>query len=221
MPLARLIALCLGCLAATGLAASFDCERPRGKLNRVICSDATLSALDAEVWNAYGVRIRDLSALQYAQTRERHIAWRRARGLYDMGVDALIHEHRVHLAWLTHPLLPLEGRYARGGEAAGPRIEIGVDIAAADHLDLRGFSGGQPLLAWSVRAGPAGQAGPAEAVRIADGATRFVPEFAGTPTRRLGDCEFRASFGSDRLTLEAIGECGADFGGTYLKVARE
>lgn len=219
---ARLAALCVGWAAVASPAASFDCEKPRNKLERVICSDTTLSALDAQVWDAYGARIRGLSALQYAHARERHIAWRRARGLYDTGLDALIHEHRTHLAWLSHPLLPLEGRYARDGDAQGPRIEAGVDIGAADLLDLRGYSGARALLAWTVRAAAAGAPAHGSAsVRIADGRARFTPDFAGTPSRRLGVCEFRVSFGDDRLTLEAIGECGADFAGTYLKVARQ
>ena len=57
----------LGMLAAGAVgAASFDCQRARSKLNRLICSDAVLSSLDETVWNAYGERIRSLSALQYA-----------------------------------------------------------------------------------------------------------------------------------------------------------
>ena len=220
--------------AHSAVAASFDCDRARGKLNRVICSDAELSRLDEEVWNAYGERIKSLSPAQYAHARARHVAWRRARGIYETAVAPLLHEYRAQLAWLRHPLLPLEGRYLREGDGELARIEAEVDTRSPDALDLRGFSGDRRILAWFVQ-GPAygaanaampdtrtpQQSGAAATARVDAGGTRFIPDFAGTPVLPLGACEFDLRFGDDRLTLRAAGDCGADFSGTYRKVARD
>ena len=84
--------------------------------------------MDEQVWNAYGERIKSLGPAQYGQVRDRHITWRRERGLYDRSIAGLIDDYRLHLAWLRHPLLALEGRYQR---ADGAEMTIEIDLAAA------------------------------------------------------------------------------------------
>ena len=99
------LAVCL-CLAAPcagpAIGASFDCAKARTKLNRMICADAELSALDSRVWDAFGTRLNGISVAQYTHVRERHLTWRRQRGWYDSTVDALKDDYQRHLAW-AHP----------------------------------------------------------------------------------------------------------------------
>ena len=202
-------------------AASFDCSHARGKLTRNICADAALSQLDEQVWNAYGERIKTLSPAQYAQVRDRHITWRRQRGLYDAGVPALTDDYRRHLAWLTHPLLPLEGRYARSD---GAEVSIELDLHAGNPPTALNVIGRLQSLQWlPPRPGLPSNAiepdlGPAEAraaVALTDGELRLRPNFIGVPRGLLKDCEFTLRWSGDTLQLDAQGRCGADFGGTY------
>ena len=46
---------------AAAHAASFDCTKARSKLNRMICADAALSALDSQVWDTFGAHLKTLS----------------------------------------------------------------------------------------------------------------------------------------------------------------
>lgn len=193
-------------------AASFDCTRARTKLNRVICSDAQLSQLDSTVWNAYGERIKTLTPAQFAHVRERHFLWRRTRGLYETTIEALTHEYRSHLAWLTHPLLAHEGRYERLGWGATPAmVEAEVDVSATDLLAVRGQLSGP--LAWRWVA-----AGASARTRVAAHQARVRPEFIGAPVSDEATCDLRLTFKVDILTIEADGQCSADFGGDYRKV---
>jgi len=216
-------------LLASGEAegASFDCDRARGKLMRNICSDATLSQLDEQVWNAYGERIKGLSSAQYAQVRDRHITWRRERGLYDAGVAALTDDYRRHLAWLSHPLLPLEGRYARSD---GAEISVELDLQPGKPPTALNVIGRQGSLQWlPPRAGlppnaiepDLGPAEPRAAVALADGVLRLRPNFIGTPRGLLKDCELTLRWLEDTLRLDSRGNCGADFDGAYQRMPPE
>ena len=203
-------------------AASFDCDRARSKLSRAICADPQLSRLDQTVWDAYGDRIKTLSPRQYAHVRERHILWRRSRGLYDAGAEALLHEYASHLAWLVHPLLPLEGSYRRGIVAGvEARVDVEVHVGAPDRVDLRGSLHGSPALRWHADAASDGDgAGPAAAPQTVAGATiRLRPQISGRPQVAPNACEFHISFATDTLLLRLSGDCGADFSGHYEKTA--
>ena len=177
--LLALAAFLMASLAAE--AASFDCARARTKLNRVICSDEALSQLDSTVWTAYGERIKTLTPAQFAHVRERHFLWRRTRGLYETTIEALTHEYRSHLAWLSHPLLAHEGRYERLGWGAAPAmVEAEVDVSAADLLALRGQLSSP--LAWRWVA-----AGASARTRVNAQKARVHPEFIGAPTAEEAD----------------------------------
>ena len=205
-----LAALILASLAAHG--ASFDCTRARAKLNRVICSDEALSQLDSTVWTAYGERIKTLTPAQFAHVRERHFLWRRTRGLYETTIEALTHEYRSHLAWLSHPLLAHEGRYERLGWGAAPAmVEAEVDVSATDLLALRGQLSSP--LAWRWVA-----AGASARTRVNARKAQVHPEFIGVPAAETATCELRLTFKVDILTIEADDQCAADFGGDYRKV---
>ena len=216
-------------LLASGIAqgASFDCERARGKLMRNICSDATLSQLDEQVWNAYGERIKTLSSAQYTQVRDRHITWRRERGLYDAGVPALTDDYRRHLAWLSHPLLPLEGRYARSD---GAEISVELDLHPGKPATALNVIGRQGSLQWlPPRAGlppnaiepDLGPAEPRAAVALTDGVLRLRPNFIGTPRGLLKDCELTLRWLEDTLRLDSQGKCGAELDGAYQRMPPE
>ena len=199
-------------------AASFDCAKARSKLTRVICADAELSRLDQEVWDAYGARIKTLSSTQYAQVRDRHITWRRQRGLYEQSVAALLEDYRRHLAWLTHPLLPLEGRYVR---ADGAELQVEIDLAANAALTASGRAG--PLQWLPPRAGlppnaleadqEAGM--PRAALPVADGGLEMRPNFIGRPQGAIADCGFVLRWAREVATLSTRGACGGDFAGEY------
>ena len=206
--------LATGCAWAS--AASFDCERARSKLNRVICSDAALSQLDSTVWNTYGELIRKLGSQQFMHVRERHYTWRRGRGLYETSVEALTHEYRSHLAWLTHPLLALEGRYERDKTAAAPaQVEIEVDVAQPDAVAVRGLIGAPEALVW--RPAALADGGEPARVRPTGRQARFRPEIIGAPLLPADACELVLEFEDDRLSVAGIGQCGADFSGRYRK----
>ena len=203
-------------------AASFDCDRARSKLNRTICADPQLSRLDQTVWDAYGERIKSLTPRQYANVRERHILWRRSRGLYDASIEALRHEYESHLAWLRHPFLPIEGTYKRDS-AVGvqARIDVEVDAGAPGRVDLRGLLHGYPASRWHADAPVGGDgAGPAAAPHMVAGTTiRLRPQISDHPQSAPKTCEFHISFATDTLHLRSSGDCGADFGGHYEKAA--
>jgi hypothetical protein len=209
---------------AQAMAASFDCNRARSKLNRVICSDAALSRLDETVWNTYGERIRSLSALQYAHVRERHLLWRRSRGLYETTVEALTHEYTSHLAWLTHPLLGLEGRYERGGHgSSAASIEIEVDARAPSALDARGLATTPMAVAWRAQAqhDPLPDSSSALAVRGQGIRLHMRPRLLGHLPPLTESCEFDIVFSADEAKLTSSGECGAHFGGSYARTLRD
>ena len=209
---------CLMAFAAPAEAASFDCTRARSKLNRLICSDAELSRLDELVWNTYGERVRDLSALQYALVRERHIQWRRSRGLYESTVEALKHEYRTHQDWLTHPLLWLEGRYQRtgvGGSTA--HFELDVDTRSSQAAEVRGLVLVSPFLAWQASA----RSEPKPLALAGTGVTlRVRPMLPGNDTELAADCSFEIAFSGDDALLTASASCGKAFDGHYTRVAR-
>ena len=205
-------------------AASFDCNRARSKLNRAICSDAALSRLDETVWNAYGERIRSLTALQYAHVRERHLLWRRSRGLYETTVEALTHEYLSHLAWLTHPLLGLEGRYQRSGLASSAaHLEVEVDVRSAQALEVRGLATTPIALAWqaSARHDPKTDSLPAQSQRDQGLQLKVQPQLLGNAAPPTTTCEFNISFADDQALLTSNGECGANFNGTYARTLRD
>ena len=193
-------------------AASFDCTRARTKLNRVICSDEALSQFDSTVWTAYGERIKTLTPAQFAHVRERHFLWRRTRGLYETTIEALTHEYRSHLAWLGHPLLAHEGRYERLGWVSAPAmVEVEVDVSATDLLALRGQLSSPLARRWVA-------AGASARTRVNAHKAQVHPEFIGAPAAEEATCDLRLTFKVDILTIEADGQCGADFGGDYRKV---
>ena len=216
---------CFAWLAmAQASAASFDCNRARSKLNRVICSDAALSRLDETVWNSYGERIRGLTALQYAHVRERHLLWRRSRGLYETTVEALIHEYQSHLAWLTHPLLGLEGRYQRSGLASpDAHLEVEVDVRSPHALAVRGLASAPIALAWqaSVRHDPDTGSLPGESRRDQGLQLRVQPQSPGNAAPLTATCEFNIAFAEDVAVLTSNGECGAHFDGGYARTMRD
>ncbi len=212
-------ALCL--LAPTAAdAASFDCQRARSKLNRLICSDQALSRLDETVWNAYGERIRSLSALQYAHVRNRHLEWRRSRGLYETTVEALTHEYASHLEWLRHPLLWIEGRYERsslGSDAA--QLEVEVDVRSPAAAGLRGTTTAPQRLTWQARlvypatnAAIATPVGPGRGVSI-----RVRPQLPGNAMQTAEPCEFELAFSGDEVRLSSDAGCSPTFNGSYTR----
>ena len=213
--------------ASTVQAASFDCNKARTKLNRMICADAALSTLDSQVWDTYGTRIAGASVVRYAHLRERHSAWRRQRGLYDRTVDALKEDYQRHLAWLNHPLLALEGRYEHDEDLA---VQVEIDIDAPARVSVQGHVKTSGLVrhtfAWVppargetdnhvVPAGSDAQARPA--VALSDRSVSFAPAFIGAPPAPVQDCRIEITFGDDELTLVTQGACGAAFSGRYRK----
>ncbi len=213
------LALSLMASATLACAASFDCTRARSKLNRLICSDAELSRLDELVWNAYGERIRELSALQYGLVRERHIQWRRSRGLYESTVEALKHDYRTHHDWLTHPLLWLEGRYQRSGIGASTaQIEVDVDTRSPQAAEVRGLVLLVPYLAWQASA----RSAPGSSTTAGTGITlRVRPTLPGNDALLAADCSFEIAFNGDEALLAATASCGKAFDGRYVRVARD
>ncbi len=230
----RLTLLLLVCsLSATPVgAASVDCAKARTKLNRMICADAELLALDSRIWDTYGTRIEGISVAQYTHVRERHLTWRRQRGWYDRTIDALKDDYQRHLAWLTHPLLALEGRYETDD---GNTVQIEIDTQAAQQISVAGsvqttglvrhaFSwvtpaSGEPLN-HIVRDAGSAEARPTLALTTpshATGSVQFAPAFLGTPPGPIQDCRIAVDFGTDELTINTQGSCGARFGGSYIK----
>ena len=226
---ARALAACVwACVAwlpiQQAAAASFDCGRARSKLNRVICSDPALSQLDQTVWHAYGERIRSLSILQYAHVRERHLLWRRSRGLYESTVEALTHEYTSHLAWLTHPLLGLEGRYERSGHgSSAASLEIEVDARAPSTLEARGLATTPMAVAWQAQAqpDPHADASSALAARGQGIRLRMRPRLLGHLPPLTESCEFDLVFSADEAILTSNGDCGAHFAGIYARTLRD
>jgi len=216
--LAALLACLMACASPVG-AASFDCARARSKLNRLICSDAELSRLDELVWNSYGERIRGLSALQYALVRERHLQWRRSRGLYESTVEALKHDYRTHQDWLTHPLLWLEGRYQRtgiGGSTA--HFEVDVDTRSRQAAEVRGLVLLSPFLAWQASARAELNS---SAVAPTGITLRVRPMLPGNDAELAADCSFEIAFSGDDAHLTASASCGKAFDGHYTRIARQ
>lgn len=206
-------------LAPAAQAASFDCAQASSKLYRAICADPELSQLDEQVWNAYGERIKTLTHAQYEQVRDRHITWRRQRGRYESGMAQLQEDYRRHLAWLTHPLLPLEGRYAR---ADGAELDVEIDLqAAAPALIAIGRTGRLQWLPTPPGQAPntlkadLGAAAPQPSLPWRDGMLRIAPSFVGTPLAPIEACAFTLSWTGDTMHLQSSGNCGADFAGDY------
>lgn len=221
---ARGLALaCLALLLPPGAgAASFDCSHPGTKLYRAICADPELSLLDEQVWNAYGERIKTLTPKQYEQVRDRHITWRRQRGRFDRGMVQLAEDYRRHLAWLNHPLLPLEGRYAR---ADGAELDVEIDLQAPADAPALIAIGRLGKLQWlPAQAGlppnalrpDLGAAAPQPSTPLGDGVLRLVPSFVGLPRTPIRDCAFTLRWPDDGVRLETAGSCGADFAGDYV-----
>jgi len=206
----------------TAQAASFDCTRASTKLYRAICSDPDLSRLDEEVWNAYGERVKTLTPAQYAQVRDRHITWRRQRGRYERGIDALTAEYQRHLAWITHPLLPYEGRYER---ADGAELSVEIDAQSPGTAPAAIALGRSARLQWmpappgaagSALVADAGAGTPQPAVPWRDNMLAFAPNFAGAPIAPVANCRFTLRWSGDIAQLASTGACGADFDGDYL-----
>ena len=213
-------------------AASFDCAKARTKLNRMICADAELSALDSRVWDTYGARIQGISIAQYTHVRERHLTWRRQRGWYDRTIDTLKDDYQRHLAWLTHPLLALEGRYESDD---GNAVQIEIDAEAAQNISITGsvqttglvrhvFSWVTPASGEAVnhivRDAGSAEARPTLALTTASNAVRsvqFAPAFISAPPGPLQDCRIELGFGTDELTIKTQGACGARFDGSYIR----
>ncbi|MBL8385818.1 MAG: hypothetical protein JNM90_22230 [Burkholderiales bacterium] len=194
-------------------AASFDCARARSKLNRTICSDAELARVDRIVWDTYGERLRTLAPLATLHVRERHLLWRRARGLYEMTVEALLHDYRSHLDWLNHPLLGAEGRYRRYGPVdSGARLEVELDLREAGAAGLRGLVTLPAPVAWQAHV---------RGAAAADQALRLAPLSPGTGAPLAPDCGFEIRFTGDAAHLEASGACGAAFGGRYVRILHD
>jgi hypothetical protein len=215
--LVRLVACAAFMLPAFCGAASFDCERARSKLHRTICADPTLSRLDESVWNAYGERIRGLTALQLAHVRERHLLWRRSRGLYESTVEALTHEYRSHLAWLEHPGFPFEGRYERGGPGSMPgEIEVEIDLREGAGLALQGRTPLPVPMSWRAGVPAVAGVGPDEAAGTL--IVKMRPRAGGDALPAT--CLFTIRFAGDELALDSAGECGGAFAGTYTRVVR-
>ncbi len=235
--LARFVAITLLTCSFAAHAASFDCTRARSKLNRMICADPELSSLDSRVWDAYGARLSGASVAQYTHLRERHLAWRRQRGWYDSTIDALKDDYQRHLAWLTHPLLPLEGSYALDDERV---VQVELDTDAPASVSLHGtvrttnlvrhvFSWVVPLPTEApnhiVRSDSAGEAigeavGEARpAVALANRRASLQPSFIGAPPGPAQGCRISITFGDDELFLDTGGQCGARLDGRYVKRA--
>ena len=229
MKRAWLIISCTVLLASTTQvhSASFDCNKARSKLNRMICADAELSALDSRVWDTFGAHLKSLSPAQLAHVRERHFLWRRQRGWFDDNVASISADYRRHLAWLTHPLLPLEGRYeTAAGHAVQVEVETGADAAAPLKLSVQGEAAGPRRFTWVapaegevenriVRDAEAADARPG--VPLINGMVELVPVFLGAPPAPVQQCRIDIRFGDDALTLATQGACGADLAGSYRK----
>ena len=211
--------------------ASFDCAKARSKLNRMICADAELSALDSRVWDTFGVHLKTLPPAVLAHVREQHLIWRRQRGWFDDTVSAISEDYRRHLAWLTHPLLSLEGRFESD---AGHTVRVEVDTSAPDRLavqgegqgDARGITAARSAFAWVtpaegeienhiVRDAEAAAARPPLLVR--EGIARLTPTFLGAPPGPVQQCHIALRFETDTLTLESEGACGAALAGVYRR----
>lgn len=230
LPVFLLLTLSLGTTPAS--AASFDCAKARTKLNRMICADAELSALDSRVWDTFGARIQGISVAQYTHVRERHLTWRRQRGWYDRTIDALKDDYQRHLAWLTHPLLALEGRYESDD---GNAVQIEIDHEAPQKVSITGsvqttglvrhaFSwvtpaSGEPVN-HIVRDADSAEARPTLALTTASNATRsvqFAPAFLSPPSGPIQECRIELGFGADELTIKTQGACGTHFDGSYTR----
>lgn len=214
MNLARATLIALTLLPTGASAASFDCERARSKLNRVICSDAELSRLDEVVWNTYGERVRTLTELQRTEVRARHIRWRRERGLYETTVEALTHDYRAHLDWLNHAFMAAEGRYRRGGfGASSARLEVQADLRAAGAVELRGVIQVPVIVAWrAATTGAPDATGPS---------VSFTPLRPDGAAPLAAECRFTLRWQGDAVELTAEGMCGADFSGRYEREAAD
>ena len=218
-------------------AASFDCAKARSKLNRMICADAELSALDSQVWDTFGVHLKTLSPAVLAHVREQHLIWRRQRGWFDDTISAISEDYRRHLAWLTHPLLSLEGRFESD---AGHTVRVEMDTSATDRLAVQGEGqGGWPggarsvmtarsTFAWVapaegeienhiVRDSEAAATRPPLLVR--DGIARLIPTFFGAPPGPVQQCRIALRFETETLTLQSEGACGAALAGVYRRPA--
>jgi uncharacterized protein YecT (DUF1311 family) len=217
-------AFLLTLLLASGVAqaASFDCARASTKLTRAICADPELSKLDEAVWNAYGERIKTLTPAQYEQVRDRHITWRRQRGRFDRGIDALTADYRRHLAWLTHPLLPYEGRYER---ADGAELSVEIDLRAPGDKPAAVTLGRAGRLQWMPAAAGAtpsqlraetGAGTPQPSVPWRDNMFAVFPNFAGLPIAPISNCRFTLRWSGEIAQLASTGQCGADFDGDYV-----
>ncbi len=217
-------AMALASHGAATYAASFDCTKARTKLARMICADAELSALDSQVWNAYGALVPTLSAVQHAHVRERHITWRRQRGWFERSLEGLKEDHRRHLAWLTHPLLPLEGRY----EAEGDRgLQVDLAPGSRNALLLQGDHRLPFHFVWvtPVPGDPPNLVVTAESIAeerpalVLEGrSVAFMPAFIGRPWTPK-DCQVRITFGMDEALVATTGACGGNLAATYRKPA--
>ena len=218
--------------------ASFDCAKARSKLNRMICADAELSALnrmicadaelsalDSRVWDSFSAHQQTLSPAALAHVRERHLIWRRQRGWFDGTVSAISEDYRRHLAWLTHPLLPREGRYESD---AGHAVQIDVDTAAPNRLAVQGDAAAPGRFTWVtpadgeidnriVRDAEAAAARPS--LVVSNGAARLLPVFLGAPPGPVDQCRILLRFESYLLTLESEGACGTALAGDYRRPA--
>ena len=220
------IAIAIGLAAtATAHAASFDCNKARSKLNRMICADAALSALDSQVWDTFGAHLKTLSAAQLAHVRERHLIWRRQRGWFDDTIADITADYRRHLAWLSHPLLLLEGRYESND---GHAISVELDLAAQDRLSVLGEVNTREPFSWGVsepdetpngvvRAPEAPGSRPSLA--LVDTVLRLNPVFLGHPPGAVQGCEIQIHFGVDALSLVQSGSCGSTIAGLYRRSA--
>ncbi|MBL8381128.1 MAG: hypothetical protein JNM79_24885 [Burkholderiales bacterium] len=194
--------------------APLDCERARLRLNRILCSDPQLTQLDRRVHDAFAERMGNATPAQQAHLRERQRAWRRARGLFDTGVEALTHEYRIQLAWLLHPLLAIEGRYER--ESGGASLEVEVHVGVADGIALRGLASGPPPLAW-LAAPPDEPGAPRRTVRVSGNRAQVAPELLGSTAPRTHDCVITLEFSLDTAHIATRGVCGGEFSGVYRK----
>ena len=218
------LALELPLPGAAAHAASFDCAKARSKLHRTICADAELSALDERVWNAYGALVPTLSSTQYAHVRERHVTWRRQRGWFERSLEGLKADYQRHLAWLTHPLLPLEGRYEA---VEGRSLQVDIDPGSTNAVLLQGehrqpfhyvwvapLPGDAPNLV--VAAESIAEERPA--LVLQGRSLSFMPAFIGRPWAPR-DCQVHVTFGADEVHVTTTGECGGKLAGSYQKPA--
>ena len=208
---------------AAAHAASFDCTKARSKLNRMICADAALSALDSQVWDTFGAHLKTLSPAQLAHVRERHLIWRRQRGWFDDNIAAIAEDYRRHLAWLSHPLLPLEGRYE---SEAGHVVRVEVDAGTPGRVSVQGEAAAPGAFAWVVpiegelenqvvREAEAGSARPA--LPLNGKSASLSPVFLGAPAGPVQQCRIEMQFHSDKLELATQGACGTSLSGVYRK----